>query len=73
MTATRTSTFAGRLRNAVEEQNGSVPAHRRARDWHRPAQRSVANPRRTRGLPAGDTTATGADEDFAARLRRAIG
>lgn len=27
-----------------------VPADRRTRDWHATAQRSVANPRRTRGL-----------------------
>lgn len=55
--------FAGRLRAAVQEDSRSVPAHRRERNWHRAAQRSVANPQRTRGL----------SEDFAERLRRAVG
>jgi len=32
------------------QDHGSVPAHRRARNWHGSAQNSVANPRRTRGL-----------------------
>ena len=76
MTATRTATsetFASRLRAAVEEDHRSVPMHRRERNWHRAAQRSVANPRRTRGLTApGEAPAVGA-EDFAARLRRAVG
>ena len=69
-TTTGTSSFAGRLRAAVEEQNGSVPAHRRGRDWHRAVQCTVSNPRRTRGLPAADQPAV---EDFATRLRRAVG
>jgi hypothetical protein len=76
MTATRTtstsSTFAGRLRAAAEETSRSVPAHRRARDWHGAAQHSVANPRRTRGLTT-PGEAPGHDEDFATRLRRAVG
>lgn len=61
---TSSATFAGRLRVAVQEETRSVPAHRRARNWHGAAQRSVANPQRTRGLSA---------EDFAERLRRAVG
>jgi hypothetical protein len=32
----------------------AVPARRRARDWHGHAQRSVANPRRTRGVTRTD-------------------
>ena len=77
--STTTSTFAGRLRAAVEQDQRSVPAHRRARDWHGSTQTSVANPRRTRGLvrpdaPAEQTPAaqTTSAEDFAARLRRAV-
>jgi hypothetical protein len=83
MTATQTNsqttdragseTFASRLRAAVEQDHRSVPAHRRARDWHSPTQRNVANPRRTRGLRVpGDETSAGTAEDFAARLRRAV-
>ena len=75
MTATRTATsetFASRLRAAVEEDHRSVPAHRRERNWHRAAQCSVANPRRTRGLIAA-AEAQPVAEDFATRLRRAIG
>ena len=82
MTATQTSTqtststgFAGRLRAALEQDHHSVPEHRRARDWHGTTQCSVANPRRTRGLVREDVTAVTADpsEDFATRLRRAVG
>jgi hypothetical protein len=62
-TVTSSETFAGRLRAAVQEETRSVPAHRRARNWHGAAQRSVANPQRTRGL----------SEDFAERLRHAVG
>ena len=58
------TTFAWRLRTAVTQDNGSVPAHRRGRNWHDAAQTSVANPRRTRGL--------GRPEDFAERLRQAV-
>ncbi|GAA1919849.1 hypothetical protein [Nocardioides marmoribigeumensis] len=83
MTATRTSgqtstsstgsTFAGRLRAAVEQAQPSVPEHRRARDWHGSTQHSVANPRRTRGLVREDATGGGGTGDFATRLRRAVG
>jgi hypothetical protein len=73
-TSTTSSTFASRLRAAVEQDQGSVPAHRRARDWHGSTQRDVANPRRTRGLTADATDhGTGTTEEFAARLRRAVG
>ena len=73
MTATQStsSAFASRLRAAVEQDHGSVPAHRRARDWHGAAQSSVANPPRTRGLRRDDRTPD--DADFATRLRRAVG
>ena len=74
MTATRTATsqtFARRLRTAVEQDQGSVPAHRRARNWHAGPDQSVANPRRTRGLTQ-PGQAPG-PQDFAARLRRAVG
>ena len=50
----------------------TIPAHRRARDWHGAAQHSVANPRRTRGLTT-PGEAPGRDEDVATRLRRAVG
>ena len=43
MTATRTPTTS-----TTSTTTSSVPAHRRARDWHGAAQRSVANPRRSR-------------------------
>ena len=32
------------------QDHHSVPAHRRARNWHGALTGSVANPRRTRGL-----------------------
>ncbi len=74
MTATQTATsserFARRLSAAMQDDR-SVPADRRARNWHGAAQRSVANPRRTRGLAvAGEAPAS---DDFATRLRRAVG
>ena len=73
MTATstaRTPDFATRLRTAVAAADGrSVPEHRRARDWHRSVEVSVANPTRTRRLRAPGESA----EDFATRLRRAVG
>jgi hypothetical protein len=76
MTATRTATsqpFASRLRAAVEGDQGSVPAHRRARNWHHAVERSVANPLRTRGLAVPGTPPAAESEDFAERLRRAVG
>lgn len=51
-TATSSETFADRLRAAVQEDSRSVPAHRRARNWHGAGEHTVANPRRTRGLSA---------------------